>query len=340
MTPVDLALQRLETQYALDGRCSCFAVNASSTGTTVELDGIVENDYLRTRIVEELEHLPGVDDVTNDLTTLGEHASLATITSSVAPVRDEPARSGEQTTQVLYGAAITTFDRQDDWQRVRTPDGYLGWLDGSHIAPYTEASVWEPTARITAPRIDRESTTGFDTELPAHLYAGTDCRIESPDESAVTVSFRTGASGTLPAESITRLESTPSEVDGRTLTEFAKQYLGTTYEWGGLTVDGIDCSGLIWLSYYCAGLTLPRDSDQLEQLGVAVERTHLDPGDLLCFPGHIALSMGGQSYIHAYGQADGVAINSLDPAADNYLKSLDESLRSTRRLAGTGGTSG
>jgi cell wall-associated NlpC family hydrolase len=101
-----------------------------------------------------------------------------------------------------------------------------------------------------------------------------------------------------------------------------------------MTTDGIDCSGLTWTAYRCAGVTLPRDTDQQRTVGEPVERDVLRPGDLLFFPRHVAVSLGGDWCIHADGGAGAVVVNSLDPASDRYSERLDDEFEAARRLLG------
>lgn len=327
-----LGVQRAKTVYAPDERVACFEVDVTTRGRgTVVLSGTVQTDRVRRRLLETVNRT-SARDVHDNLSVLEDHAEPRTTDRRVLPVFGAPDDDAEQVTQLLYGAAVTAYDERDRWHRVRTPGNYLGWVDATALTDVggTAQDEWVADAVITAVPATPVKTS--DTSMRT-VPAGTDCRLESREDDHVTVSFRTGARMTLPASAVG--EMTPVGT-GDDVVAVARQFLETPYEWGGLTIEGIDCSGLVWVSYATIGLSLPRDADQQEMMGVDVDRADLAPGDLLFFPGHVAISLGGTEYIHAYGGDDEVTINSLDPDSDRYLESLDDSMTGARRLLSEG----
>lgn len=111
--------------------------------------------------------------------------------------------------------------------------------------------------------------------------------------------------------------------------ESARAYLGTQYRWGGKTPAGIDCSGLSFMSYFENGISIYRDAKIKEGYPVKKIPNHMmDKGDLLFFPGHVAIYMGDGKYIHATAHKDsyGVVINSLYPWDRDFREDLYEKL--------------
>ena len=98
------------------------------------------------------------------------------------------------------------------------------------------------------------------------------------------------------------------------LVEAALAYQGAPYRWGGKTPMGIDCSGLCSMAYLLCGVVIWRDAAIKEGYPIRpIPRENMGPGDLLFFPGHVAMYLGDGRYIHATARAgdDGVVINSL-----------------------------
>lgn len=111
------------------------------------------------------------------------------------------------------------------------------------------------------------------------------------------------------------------------LVNTAYSYLGTPYRWGGKSTLGIDCSGFTFMVYALNGIYIHRDSAWLPQSPVRkIADCEKKPGDLLYFPGHIALYLGNGEYIHSTAKdGAGVTINSMKRGCAGYRADLDRS---------------
>ncbi|MCD8074758.1 MAG: serine hydrolase [Lachnospiraceae bacterium] len=122
------------------------------------------------------------------------------------------------------------------------------------------------------------------------------------------------------------LSYTPDEASFRAnVVKSARAYLGVQYRWGGKSALGLDCSGLVFMSYLENGVLIYRDAKIMEGYPVKeIPREQLKPGDLLFFPGHVAMYLGEGRYIHstAYKATPYVTINSLNPADEDYREDL------------------
>ena len=131
-------------------------------------------------------------------------------------------------------------------------------------------------------------------------------------------------------EYYSKIFTTDEDTFRKRVVEMAKLYMGTQYRWGGKSPLGIDCSGMTSMSYMLCGVMIYRDASIKEGFPVKeIPYEEKKPGDLLYFPGHIAMYMGDDMYIHSTGRngSDGVVINSLNLAHELYREDLVQSLK-------------
>ena len=105
----------------------------------------------------------------------------------------------------------------------------------------------------------------------------------------------------------------------------ARSYLGCAYRWGGKSPLGIDCSGLVFMSWMEQGILVYRDALIKDGFPIRqIDRADVKKGDLLFFPGHVAMSLGGDRFIHATGAEASpyVRINSLHAQDEDYREDL------------------
>ena len=103
--------------------------------------------------------------------------------------------------------------------------------------------------------------------------------------------------------------------------DFAVQFVGNPYVWGGTSLTGgADCSGFTQSVYANFGISLPRTSYEQQNAGTEVSYADAQPGDLICYGGHVAIYMGNGRIVHASNSVDGIKIS--DNAAYRTIVSV------------------
>lgn len=98
---------------------------------------------------------------------------------------------------------------------------------------------------------------------------------------------------------------------GTDVVNFALQFVGNPYVYGGTSLtDGADCSGFVQSVYAHFGISLPRTVPYQAQCGKAVSYSDAQPGDLICFSGHIGIYVGGGKMVHASDYDTGIIVTS------------------------------
>ncbi len=125
-----------------------------------------------------------------------------------------------------------------------------------------------------------------------------------------------------------RVEDADSSDVVELILEQAVSYLGVPYVWGGVDENGFDCSGLTYRVFNDNGIELPRTVSAIEEIGIAVSRDSLLPGDILVFhnPTHTGIYMGDGNFIHCSSWQDrGVVITEITQS--NYARRYHSAVR-------------
>ena len=102
-----------------------------------------------------------------------------------------------------------------------------------------------------------------------------------------------------------------TSVSGSDVVSYACQFIGNPYVWGGESLtNGADCSGFIKSVYANFGISLPHSSVALQRAGSEVSYENAQPGDIVCYAGHVAIYMGGGQIVHASSPSNGIKTGS------------------------------
>ena len=103
-----------------------------------------------------------------------------------------------------------------------------------------------------------------------------------------------------------------SKASGEAVAEYALQFVGNPYVYGGSSLtNGADCSGFVMAVYQHFGIGLPHDAGADRQYGVGVSLDEAQPGDLICYYGHIGIYIGDNQIVHAMNESHGITVSTI-----------------------------
>jgi len=230
----------------------------------------------------------------------------------VAPLRAEGSHRAEMVSQMLFGeTALLLSETKDFYQIQLHQDGYEGWCQKLQLQLVAEGSNVTPTG-YTANWINSAVLNGQSIQLP----------LGTPIVSYKHTNFELSYTGAI-------LDVANNAYSPDALAHLAKQFLGTSYLWGGRSVFGIDCSGFAQMVFKLFNCNLPRDAYQQAQMGEAIGfLAEAKPGDLAFFDNeqgkinHVGILLAPDVIIHAS------AIVRIDPIDQAGIVSSSTGLRS------------
>jgi cell wall-associated NlpC family hydrolase len=255
-------------------------------------------------------------------------------------LRESPSTDARVKDQLSRGDVFYKLKAQDGWVQVASSaSGMSGWVKADYTVKST-GSVSRPYT-ISGDAVNFRASPAIDADVIAKLPAGATVNVLGRSEKWAYAYYQ-GHKGWLYTEYLSRGEDLPGREVGqvpsltnRTLSwkqvggtsignrliERAKAMMGTPYVWGGESDDGVDCSGLIYKLLGDEGAQakcLPRRaSEQMAQLGLAVDKEDLAPGDLVFFhtykegASHVGIYLGDGDFIHASSAQHKVAVSNL-----------------------------
>ena len=249
---------------------------------------------------------------------------VATVRAAIAPMHLEPGIASVQVSQQLAGHEVELLDERDDWHLVRGRDDYRGWVHRGYLA-FDEEQMRVAGAR-TRMSLGCVVTTesGGRRALPVRAFLAADEQVvagEVVDADEITSRYRGDAASIVASAQ--------------------RMFVGTSYQWGGVTPWGADCSGFAQAIFAMHGVSLPRDAWQQASSGVAGELDILDSraADLLFFSDradkritHVAVALGDRRLAHVALGRGGFAIEHLEDATDGYVAKLRARFLFARRV--------
>lgn len=257
------------------------------------------------------------------------------INQSVVSLWNHPSEDGK-TDEALYGMQTQVIRSDGNWSYVRMYYGYEGWLKSRYLSEDMKISQGK-IKQVAAAWADVMEEPRVSSKVKITLSRGSKITaLEDTKEGWQKITLWNGECGFLPSDflrdfralSVDEWKSQESLIRQKIITA-AVSYMGVPYRWGGKTAAGIDCSGLAQMSYLMNGVIIYRDAKLLAGYAVhEIDPTKKKRADLLYFPGHMAIYLGNERYIHATAKegCHHVTINSLDPKAVDYREDIAKQL--------------
>ena len=237
---------------------------------------------------------------------------------AVAPMHAKPAFSSEMVSQSLLWDTIDVLEKKDNWNLIKTLDGYEGWMHSfymhaSNVYFNREIIIFDRNMPVFSRKNDLNS-------LQMVMSFGSKVPILNEHDDFLEIIFPDETSGFIIDNQI------KMKKNRRNIVSLSKNLLGVPYLWGGVSSFGYDCSGFVQSILKALNISIARDSS--DQYGderlCGVDFKDAKPGDLIFFfenekVNHVGFILDDYGIMHCSGE---VKIESCDKNNDDYNKEL------------------
>lgn len=224
----------------------------------------------------------------------GEYLDMAFANvTSFLYVRSEPTKESEYVGKLYPGYAAKITGPVGEWTAVESGD-VTGYVKTEYILTGAEAQTYAENLVTEAQQEGKE-------EAEAFIYAVS----RKSEEAQMTQEVQENVQQT----ETTEVSAQPAS-NGQAIVDYACQFIGNPYVWGGTSLtDGADCSGFVQSVFAHFGISLPRTTYDQINAGVEVSYDQAMPGDLICYDGHIGIYIGNGQIVNAQNPEQGIGIS-------------------------------
>lgn len=224
----------------------------------------------------------------------GEYLDMAFANvTSFLYVRSEPTKESEYVGKLYPGYAAKITGPVGEWTAVESGD-VTGYVKTEYILTGAEAQTYAENLVTEAQQEGKE-------EAEAFTYAVS----RKSEEAQMTQEVQENVQQT----ETTEVSAQPAS-NGQAIVDYACQFIGNPYVWGGTSLtDGADCSGFVQSVFAHFGISLPRTTYDQIHAGVEVSYDQAMPGDLICYDGHIGIYIGNGQIVNAQNPEQGIGIS-------------------------------
>ncbi len=223
----------------------------------------------------------------------------AKVTTTTLYVRTEPSTEASILTMVPIDDDLVVIDESiPGWAKVTTEEGE-GYVSTEYVILTTEF-VQAESKEEEAARLAKE-----EQERQAAAAAAAAARKKEADAAAASSSEASVAGEAT--------YSAPTSSNGQAVVNYACQFVGNPYVYGGTSLtNGTDCSGFVMSVYGAFGIGLPHSSSGMRSCGYEVSLSEAQPGDIVCYSGHVGIYVGNGTIVHASTPATGITYSSVN----------------------------